>query len=175
MSEIVLQIVKEYSTKIKDGHIFFAPDIPMEKLGNVLKSYGKGVAEEDALLLIDNTAFGNAKDGLLMTPSRLYIHNQMENPQHIDIADIQSVSFAEGWIISVIHVNDAKFFEVSIPEKHSLRSFTEMLREIAKRLHPNAGEKSPVQALKELKTLYDNGLITDTEYEEKRKQYVDQL
>ena len=40
---------------------------------------------------------------------------------------------------------------------------------------PAAPAKSPVEALKELKALFDSGVLTQEEYEAKRKVYVDQL
>jgi len=174
VGDAVIQIVREFSTKIRDSHVYFAPDIPRKKLDAVLKSYAEGVAKEDALVLIDNTVFGGAKDGLLMTPTTLYVHNQMKEPEHIDLVDIENVAFTEG-LTSVLHINDAKFLEINMPEKDAIRRFADMLREIVSKRHPGTPERSPVEALKQLKELLDSGIITDTEYEEKRKNYLDQL
>ncbi len=43
------------------------------------------------------------------------------------------------------------------------------------RINSSGDEKTAVEMLKELKSLYDSGVITQEEYEEKRKQYIDKL
>ena len=85
MTEQVKQIVRDYSARIKDSHIFFQPDIPQKKLRNALISYAEGVQEQDVLVLVDNTVFGSAKDGALLTPTFFYVHNQMQQPKSIEI------------------------------------------------------------------------------------------
>lgn len=144
MSEAVKQIVQAYSTQIKDSHIFFQPDIPRKKLRNALTSYAKGAQEQDTLVLVDNTVFGSAKDGALLTPTALYTHNQMEQPKRIEISEIETVSFSKGWISRLL-VNNTNILETNIPEKDAMRQFTEMLREIVKVLHPKETEKMPIQ------------------------------
>jgi len=47
--------------------LHFAPDIPEKKLLGALDSYGEGIAVEDVLVLVDDTVFGGAKEGFLIT------------------------------------------------------------------------------------------------------------
>jgi len=144
MSEVVKQIVRDYSAQIKDKHIFFQPDIPRKKLRNALTSYAKDAQEQDALVLVDDTVFGSAKDGALLTPTALYTHNQMEQSQRTEISEIETVSLSKG-LTRVLYVNDTKILKTNIPEKEAMRQFTEMLREIVKVLHPEETEKIAIQ------------------------------
>ena len=200
MGRTVREIVKHYATRIKDNHIFFQPQIPPRKLKNALETYAPGIQGEDVLVLVDNTVFGSAKEGGVLTQDTLYVRNQMERPQNIALADIESVQFIEGWT-SYVHVNDTKFLQINCPEKAAMRRFTQMLQEIRDTaVHPalSAGPaaealreleyaeesqsygrptsaRPAAEALRELKSLRDEGLITDEEYEEKRKEYLARL
>lgn len=60
-------------------------------------------------------------------------------------------------------------------DKMSIRLFAEMLREIARVWHPAPAEQLPAEALKKLKELYDSGVISAEEYQEKRKKYLAQF
>jgi hypothetical protein len=43
------------------------------------------------LILFDNTAFGGAKDGLVITDKKVYCHNMWENPFFLNLSDISNV------------------------------------------------------------------------------------
>ena len=135
MKDAIAQIVKSYSTRIMDKRIFFAPDIPEKKLTNALNSYAEGAQQEEPLVLIDNTTFGNAKDGALLTSTTLYTHNIVEHPQKIMLSDIERVSFKKG-MNSVLRINDIKFLETNFPEKDAMQRFADMLGEIVGLYHP---------------------------------------
>ena len=147
MSEAVRQIVRDYSLRIKDSRIFFQPDIPPKRLRNALASYAKGAQEQDVLVLVDDTVFGSAKDGDLLTPTALYTHSQTEQPQSIEISEIEAVSLSKGFT-RVLHVNDTKMLKTNMPEKEAMRQFTEMLQEIVKVLRPKETEETPTQGVR---------------------------
>lgn len=179
MSQKILEIAAHYSARIRDKYIFFSPNIPHKKLQNAMATYAPNVAPGTALALIDNTCFGGAKDGALLTTTTLYVHNIAMAPQQINLAEIENISFVQA-LTSVLHINDMPLLQINFPEKAAMVTFTQMLREMADALRPAtaaspAPAKSPVEALKELKALFDSGVLTQEEYEAKRKVYVAQL
>jgi len=178
MSESVLQIVHRYSTRIRQKAIYFSPNIPTKKLMNALNAYAFGGQREGALVLVDNTVFGSAKDGGLLTPTMFYAHNMMEPPVSISLRDIESVAFTEGMTCR-IHINGSNFLETNGLDKYAMRIFADMLREIAGQFRgqPAAApaEKSPAEALKSLKELFDAGVLSEEEYNSKRAAYLAML
>ena len=67
----LLEKIQETLDGFTDKHIFVGT-IPPKKLNNAIASYATQVPPEDVLLLFDNTVFGSAKDGLLLTPDAVY-------------------------------------------------------------------------------------------------------
>jgi len=66
-----------------------------KKLNNAMDSYvgWDNIAEDEAyLFLFDDTIFGSAKDGFLITTQAMYYKEQMENPQKELFSDITSIS-----------------------------------------------------------------------------------
>ncbi|MBN2363472.1 SHOCT domain-containing protein [candidate division WOR-3 bacterium] len=173
MNENVRKIVESYKSKIKDDKIFFHPDIPFKKLHNVQNSYARGVPTKTILLLIDNTTFGSAKDGALFTENAIYSHNIMQKPQNYMYDEIESVVFLPGMTSNLI-INGNKFLETNFPSQVSMVSVKDMLLEIINSLNAKpSGETLPVEGLKKLKELYEQGLINEEEYNQKRKKYID--
>ena len=174
MSQKILEIAARYSARIKDKYIFFSPNIPHKKLQTAMATYAPSVAPGTALALIDNTCFGGAKDGALLTTTTLYVHNIAMAPQQINLAEIETLNLIPA-LTSVLQVNDIPLLQINFPEKAAMATFTQMLREMTATLRPATPTKSPVEALKELKELLDSGVLTQEEYETKRKVYVAQL
>ncbi|MFW6155459.1 MAG: hypothetical protein ACOC95_09600, partial [Planctomycetota bacterium] len=102
--ERVKAIVRSCAGRIQTNNVFFGPAIPAKKLPEHLRERR---ASERRSALIDNTAFGGAKDGAVLTSTALYAHNRGEAPQRLDFSQITSVAFTEG-LTSVPHVNDRK-------------------------------------------------------------------
>lgn len=166
-------IVHKFSARIKDDYIFFFDQIPPKKLQNVLRSYARVQRDERPLVLVDNTTFGSARDGALLTDCRMYVHNMQEQPSICDLSAMRTLLFVEG-LTSKLYVNDISFLEINFPSKQSMHLFTEMLKEIAA-LYGNLSGKGPAEALKELKRLLDAGIINEDEYRVKRQKYLEQL
>lgn len=47
--------------------IFISPNIPMKKLNGALSSYGQQINEDEVIVLFDDTVFGGAKEGFIIT------------------------------------------------------------------------------------------------------------
>lgn len=66
--------MNEMLTAIKDPHIFFGRHFNSKKLNNALETYvTDDIAPEDVLVQVDDTVFGNAKDGCIITADKIYV------------------------------------------------------------------------------------------------------
>jgi len=79
--------------------VFYAPGIPKEKLESARAVHALHLPEEEAVLVLyDNTLFGSAEDGFLITEERLCWRNLWEHPRQIPWSDIDpsSITRASG-------------------------------------------------------------------------------
>ncbi|SJM94452.1 hypothetical protein CRENPOLYSF2_400003 [Crenothrix polyspora] len=86
-------------TGITSDAIFFAPNIPREKLTNALKTYGNGTLENEVIILIDDTFWGGAKEGILITEESLLFNEKDNKPRQIKLNILQEVSSSENEIV----------------------------------------------------------------------------
>jgi hypothetical protein len=99
--------------KAKHRSIFARPDIVKYKLMNALASFAPGVDPAEALVLIDTTVFGSAKDGLLVTSSALYAKDLFNEPRKIPIQDVKAITISSGAVVTMLRINDFDFFDAS--------------------------------------------------------------
>lgn len=67
---------------------------PPKKLANAKNSFGQLIdKDEQIILLYDDTVFGSAKNGLILTTHRIYVKNHLEKPRMFAIANIQKIVF----------------------------------------------------------------------------------
>ena len=96
--EITQAIVRKFiwdSQLHYDRYTFLAPDIPPKKLRRAVKSYGCGVNQSDVLFLYDNTAFGGARDGMMITKDSICWKNALCKRNRVLYSNIGKVSFVE--------------------------------------------------------------------------------
>jgi hypothetical protein len=155
----VTDIVRGHSAQIRDGHIFFSPQIPLPKVRNAIRSFARGVAEQAVLVLVDNMIFTSGKQGGVLTEDAFYVRNASEKPHSVALADIHSVDFVEGIGTSYLRVNGVEFLQSNLPKKESMRRFAQMLRDASLALHPAETAKPAPEALREIETLREEGLL----------------
>jgi len=64
----------------QDGKIFFHPRIPLSKLQGAIYGYMDGVRPEEILILVDNTVFGGAKEGIAITEIGVFFRSTPFDP-----------------------------------------------------------------------------------------------
>ncbi|MCL2379212.1 MAG: hypothetical protein FWC81_00275 [Coriobacteriia bacterium] len=82
--------------------------IPPRKLGNAVTSYAQTMgSDETVIMLYDDTLWGSARDGFLLTTKRFYGKNIADSNSFVEISDISSVDFQRGGVLSPaeIHVH----------------------------------------------------------------------
>lgn len=179
MREKILKILEKYEQKIDDRSIFFLAEIPEKKIKNAIEKYAPSVQKEDVLVLIDDTVFGKATEGLLITNDFLYANEAFEKVKKFELNQIKNVVIVEGVLGCTLYINDKKVISATQPSKSAMRFIAEMLREISevsKAESEKYDQPSSVQdALVKLKSIFEMGLISKEEYDEKRKEYIAKL
>jgi hypothetical protein len=142
MMDDVKAITERYRARIKDKQVFFKPVIPQKKSQNAIAEYANDVDEAEVLVLIDDTAFGKAKDGVVLTVTALYVHTRGRPPKRFDLPEIE-----RAWSVKKrVHIDDFDF-DLICPGQNAVSMFTEMLAEIVRLSHPRAHEALVDQAI----------------------------
>ena len=95
-----------------DNKIFYSPNIPSKKIRNALPSYAQQIAPEEIIVLIDDTVFGGAKEGMIITKDGIYSKELTENPLSYSFSDIQNIKCEK----KQIYINNTPFFKFTMPE-----------------------------------------------------------
>lgn len=110
----------------RDDTVYLAPNIPTHKLNNALNAYADTSAEQ-VILLIDDTVFGSAKDGLLLTATDLYIKEGFGKSRTIALNKINSIALKPEFLTNPIHINGQPFVQLAQPSKSTLKALCEVL------------------------------------------------
>lgn len=86
-------------TEITSEAIFFAPNIPRDKLENALAAYGSSVSQKDVVILIDDTFWGSAKEGILVTTDALLFNEKGKSPRRAKLEILRNLASRENQII----------------------------------------------------------------------------
>jgi len=101
--------------------VYVKPNIPMKKLNGALGSYAKSVAPEDVLVLIDDTVFGGAKEGLVLTGEAMYCKELASTPRIVRFSDNPEVMRGKN---STIMVNGSSFFKATAVAHTAILTFS---------------------------------------------------
>lgn len=123
----------------RDDTVYLAPNIPTHKLNNALNAYADTSAEQ-VILLIDDTVFGSAKDGLLLTATDLYIKEGFGKSRTIALNKINSIALKPEFLTNPIHINGQPFVQLAQPSKSTLKALCEVLSDYVAQ---HAGQAAP--------------------------------
>ena len=123
-------VIKEWSEAVNDDHIFFKPKIPPKRLNNAINKYALDVNPQDVLILVDNSAFGSAKAGLLVTQERFYAHSSGGDPVSIAKEEINIIDIRRKMGTSTVRVNNDAFIGLIQPDKDNIEKLCEILNNI---------------------------------------------
>lgn len=127
----VVEIVTQYHEKMQGNYVFFAPNIPQNKLTNAIAKYANGITQDERILiLLDNTAFGGAKEGVLLTDKKIYAHDIVSSPMSFELQNIQSVLYLDDKT-NKLFINHIPFYSNNLVDKRLMQVFAEMLRGVS--------------------------------------------
>jgi hypothetical protein len=92
----VEQLLDNHLAHNVDASWYRAPDIPAKKLRNALGKYAGNVPAASVLALGDGTAFGSAKEGVVITDDVLFSHTT-EETFSVPLQEIKGAKKLSGW------------------------------------------------------------------------------
>ena len=105
---------------VAGDRIYMPPNIPFDKLNNALSSYALGVNPPYVIALIDETPFGSAKEGMLITFDAIYVKETLEDAKIVRIQDIHSITCNVGLMGADVFINGEKFIGLTQPNKKGI-------------------------------------------------------
>lgn len=118
---------KYNSINLENGEkIFFKPNIPMKKLTNALNAYAPNIKAEDVYVLADDTFWGKADNGLLITNSEILVKEPFEDRKKISLMELQRVAF-EGLLGGSFVVNHQKIISFTQLDKNDRNKLLDTL------------------------------------------------
>lgn len=126
MSGLISQRLSELQIP-SDDKIYIYPNIPYKKIRNAINSYGySNINHEQIIILVDDTLFGSAKNGIFITDDSIYIKNSFSNPIVIQLNDIKNISYNK----SKLFINGNEVIDLSMPSKSTCENFYSFLEKI---------------------------------------------
>lgn len=108
-------------------NVYARPDIPRKKLEAAIASYAPGVSPDEVIVLLDDTVFGGAKEGLLVTNDGIYCKQKFESRRHLPFKAITGVAPGTD---SRVMVNDVEFFKANIVDHLAVLCFASRLSHV---------------------------------------------
>jgi len=139
--------------------VFFKPNIPSKKLANAIKAYGPHVKEEDVYILADETIFGKADNGMLVTNLEIITKEPFENANKVRLEDMRSFTFG-GMLGGNFILNENKlisFTQLSKADKKKLSDCLSLFLEEKQKIH-----RSEIVKEKELEEVKEREEINQT-------------
>lgn len=109
--------------------VYAKPNIPPRKLEGAISSYAHNVAPHEVLVLLDDTLFGGAKEGVLVTNEAIYCKKKFEHPKRIAMKAIREV---EPGSHSRIFINGNEFFKADLVDHLAVLTFASRLSRVFK-------------------------------------------
>lgn len=112
-----------------DPAIFLTPQIPMNKILGAMSYLPPKTKPEEVLLLVDETVFGQGKNGLCLTTQGIYFKEAFANANTYPMKAITSVSYAMGMLSKQLVINGTVKVTLAQPEKAGLRLLADFLNQ----------------------------------------------
>lgn len=117
--------------------IFVAPNIPKQKLSGAIANYGEGLRPRDVLALIDDTAFGGAKEGILITENEIRFKAIFEPVLKRKFERIEEIGAER----NRVYINGHEIAKLNMPEKREVEAFFELVNGYFKQCAVDAGDR----------------------------------
>ena len=102
-------------SSIHDNNVFVRPNINYKKLGNAIQKYATGAQNESVLLQADDTVFGAADEGLIVTDKAVYWRHTFVDPTRTPLnRKIKSIELQDG---NTFYCDKAKIGDLILTDK----------------------------------------------------------
>lgn len=96
--------------------VFIAPNIPMKKINGAMQSIARWASPNEIAVLVDDTVFGGAKEGVFFTDECMVVKELMNDPSPYQLKNIETIG-VEG---RKLYVNSIETLTLNMPEKSEL-------------------------------------------------------
>lgn len=110
------EYLKQKGCYVADDKIHFAPDIPLKKISGAMHSMAGLAKAEDIIILLDDTAFGGAKEGVYITNDCVYVKEVMTRLAIYRMEAINHIGTDGGKIF----INQRKIAGLMMPDKRDM-------------------------------------------------------
>lgn len=97
--------------------VFVAPHIPLKKLRGAMESYGNGLHPRDVVVLIDDTLFGGAGEGVLITELQIRHKAPFESVDTRLLGGLSDIT-AEG---KYVYIDGERYAQLNMPDHRDLK------------------------------------------------------
>ncbi|MEQ3635800.1 MAG: hypothetical protein ABNH30_05305 [Thalassolituus sp.] len=113
-------------TEMQVSSLYFKPNIPQDKLANAIRAYAPNVGMSTVVALIDESFWGNAKEGALITNEGIILSKKLGGHE-IPFNTISQISIVKKNLI----INDRPLAKLTNPELMPLGALGSTLNEFA--------------------------------------------
>ena len=87
------ELYSEYNG-LEKVYFYGKSDKANKKIQSAVDHYATNIykTSETAMIVFDDTLFGGAEDGFLLTDRRIYVHNTFYDPWYIEFKDISTIT-----------------------------------------------------------------------------------
>lgn len=110
--------------------VFVAPHIPLKKLQGALDSYGEGLRPRDVVALVDDTLFGGAREGVLITEAEIRCKAPFETVDIRLLGCLTDIT-AKG---KYVYIHGERYAELRMPDPRDLGL---LFKAVTRYLHNN--------------------------------------
>jgi len=104
-ADVVSEITKNYEMYNKSSDLYIFSNLPRKKLMNATNGYARGVDPSEVIYLLNATVFGSGKEGIILTPTRLYIKVMGETAMYYDFNIISDIRARENSLSSSLEIS----------------------------------------------------------------------
>ena len=125
MADTLRQLLDTNRAYLLDGSFktYLAPDIPVKKARAAIASYAHRIQEQDILLLLDDTLFGSADNGLILTENAVYLKPPFGEPAFYKLEGINDIRATK----AVILINGLPIIDLAMAEKKTVTRLCDVL------------------------------------------------
>lgn len=91
------------------------PHVPRDKAYNAISSYCPKVSYEDIEILIDETVFGNAKVGIIITADGIHGKENFCDPFHYEMGKVASLFAKKSLMATTLYINERQVIKLTQP------------------------------------------------------------
>lgn len=129
LQDYICSLTEKYTTLPK---VYFNVENKKNKtkISAACKAYAREAISENVIFVFDDTLFGAADDGFLVTDKKVYVHNMNEDPFKISLAEINSCSIKKALLERRIVLNGNAEIQLTSYDRLEAEKMRDLLKEI---------------------------------------------